>query len=631
MTKKTKKNTPSPNFWSGWAFQSFKLQSLFLILVGFVFYFNSLQNEYALDDGIIIVKNEYVKKGVGGIKKILTTDAYDSYYRSMKAKQQLAGGRYRPLSMVTFAIEQSIFGDNYGENEEPNATVTFVRHLGNVLFYLFSVVLLLYFLRSYIFPEKNFLPFFICLLFLIHPLHTEVVANAKSRDEILSLLFITATFIFFFRYLDTNKKKHLVFSLITFFLAYLSKEYAITVLVLLPMLLYIKKGFSLKESLLKTVPFFLVTAVYMIMRIKFVGLGSTVDTSEVLNNPFLYAGKAEKWATQFWILMLYLKQLFYPVVMSSDYSYNTIPYIGFDDYRVWVSIAIHLSLIGTTVWLFVRRNILSFAFAFYLLHLALVSNFIFNIGATMGERLVYHSSFGLAVVLAMGGEKLLSLIPAALQKIFIAFIFLPLIFWCGQKTIERNAEWLNDNTLFTKDALKVPNSALANGNAGKAYVDLSEIPENSALTYELWGKGLYHLKRAIKIHPKYVNGYLNIGVIYFKLKQYDTCEYYWNKAKEIFPRNPLLKRNFEVLAITYYNEAMKIGISNPERSVFLLKKCTDFAPTNPDYWYNLGGAQFMIGKYDYAIDAWKKTLLLKPDYEDAKRGMMAAQAKLATR
>jgi tetratricopeptide (TPR) repeat protein len=611
-----------------WSIYSFKLQALVLFFIGFVFYFNSLNNQYALDDGIIIVKNDYVKKGFKGIKKILTTDAYDSYYRSMNAKQQLSGGRYRPLSIVTFAIEQQLFGEDYKENEMPGENVTYIRHFGNVFLYVLSVILLLYFLRKVVFPNNPILPFVVSLLFLIHPLHTEVVANAKSRDEILSFLFIISTFILFFKYLESKQTKHLLISLGLFFLAFLSKEYAITILLLLPMLLYIK-GETIKTAITKTLPFLGVTLLYLIIRIKIVGLGNTQDNTDVLNNPYLFATSTEKWATQISILIHYLKQLFYPVVLSSDYSYNTFPYVNFSNPSVWLSIALHVSLIVATIWLFFKRHILSFALAFYLLHLLLVSNFIFNIGATMGERLVYHSSLGWAIFIGFCGAWVFQKLQSEeLKKTLFFILLLPITIWCGAKTIERNADWENDNTLFTTDVYKVPNSALVNGNAGKALVDMSEYPENKAIEKELLDSALVHLKRSIEIHPKYVNGYINIGVVYFKFKEYDKTEEYWLKAKEIFYKNPLIIRNFEVLATVYYNDAMKIGISNPDKSIALLQKCTQFAPTNADYWYNLGGAYFTVNRLQEAIDAWNKTLMLKPDYEQAKQGMAAASAKL---
>ena len=198
--QKTKNETPALPLEnpSGLNITSFRFQAIMLVFIGFVFYANSFSNEYALDDGIVIQNNDYVQQGFSGISKILSTDAYESFYRQMGAKQQLEGGRYRPLSVVTFAIEQQLFGSK--EKVKPLDDVAGVRHFMNVVYYILSIVLLFYLLRNYIFRENHLAAFVACLNFLIHPMHTEVVANAKSRDEILSFLFIVLTFISVFKY-----------------------------------------------------------------------------------------------------------------------------------------------------------------------------------------------------------------------------------------------------------------------------------------------------------------------------------------------------------------------------------------------------------------------------------------------
>ena len=92
------------------AFPNHYIPYIILALLSFGIYFNSIKNENALDDGIILHKNEFVLEGVKGIKDIMTKDAYYSFYRQMNAEDQLKGGRYRPLSVVSFAIEQEFIG-----------------------------------------------------------------------------------------------------------------------------------------------------------------------------------------------------------------------------------------------------------------------------------------------------------------------------------------------------------------------------------------------------------------------------------------------------------------------------------------------------------------------------------------
>ena len=130
----------------------------------------------------------------------------------------------------------------------------------------------------------------------------------------------------------------------------------------------------------------------------------------------------------------------------------------------------------------------------------------------MGERLVYHSSFGFAIIMAVSANWILEKIgsrenasaPLKVQnnstplraqnktKQIVGIAFFSLItVWCATKVIARNAEWKTDATLFIADAKTVPNSVLVNGNAGKAYINLSEKPENKNQEKEMLQKAIF--------------------------------------------------------------------------------------------------------------------------------------------
>ncbi len=163
---------------------NFKLQAAFLAIICFVFYFNTFHNDYAVDDFLIIAKNPAVNSGIAGIPEIMSSDIFESYYKQYNADNRLSGGRYRPLSLVTYAIEQQIFGQttdisdktsSLSQPDDSNRKLLMARHVDNVLLYILSVIVLLYFLRTYVFPKQALLAFLSVLLFAIHPIHTEVV------------------------------------------------------------------------------------------------------------------------------------------------------------------------------------------------------------------------------------------------------------------------------------------------------------------------------------------------------------------------------------------------------------------------------------------------------------------------
>ena len=84
--------------------------------------------DYVLDDKIVFTENSLVKKGWSGIPKLLTTESFSGYFGEQK--DILPGARYRPLSLVTFAIEFAFFGQNSG-----------ISHMLNALLYLICALI----------------------------------------------------------------------------------------------------------------------------------------------------------------------------------------------------------------------------------------------------------------------------------------------------------------------------------------------------------------------------------------------------------------------------------------------------------------------------------------------------------
>lgn len=178
-----------------------------LVLLALAFYGNSVFNDYVLDDGLVILENPVTQKGFSGLKEIFSSDAYDSYYKQMNSANQLSGGRYRPLSIATFAIEWELFGQN-----------PLISHLLNILLFGFSAFFIFRFLFIHLKPGDGDFALLTTLLFIIHPIHTEVVANIKSRDEILSFLFIILALHSLLTFYNSGKFKSGIAAILSLFL-----------------------------------------------------------------------------------------------------------------------------------------------------------------------------------------------------------------------------------------------------------------------------------------------------------------------------------------------------------------------------------------------------------------------------
>jgi len=596
----------------------FRIQALMLVIIVLVFYGNTFQHEAAFDDRMAISDNEYVQRGVAGIPDILTKDAFQSYLESKQANNQLAGGRYRPLSLITFAVEQQMMGvapdsETANDKEIRVAHDMHMRHVVNVLLYILSIVVLLYFLRSIVFPGRELLAFIAVLLFTIHPIHSEVVANVKSRDEILSLLFIVLTFITALRYRDTRKTKDLLLSLLCFFLALLSKEYSVTLILLLPLSFYLFRQESVLRSIKSSLTYLVPLVIYFLLRFSAVTAMAAGAEKNILNNPYLYASDAECIATKILILLDYLRLLIFPSVLSADYSYNAIPYVSFSNPMVWVSIVVHIGLLAVMFLLLQRRHVIGFAIAFYFANLLLVSNLFINIGAPMGERLIYHSSFGFSIATAyilytaFGKIKQNRVANAGLAGLMALLIVL-----CGLKTIDRNKDWKNDTVLFMKDVSTVPNSVLVNNNAAAACMALAKQTTDKTERKEWFEKAVGYFDKAILLYPHHLNARMNRGLSYFDMGQPGKALPDWDTVRKYEPSNKKLMYYFSVLGKYYYNEGLRYAnTGKPDSAIAAFKNGTDAAPDFADMWRQLGNAYIAAGNQEQGINAYKKADLLK--------------------
>ena len=181
---------------------------LIIFLLAFIQYSNTLGHDFAWDDKIVIQENDRVQQGFSGIPELFLK------YNSDLRKDQYG---YRPITLTSFAIDYAISAGEPG-----------FFHFMNIL-YFGLLCLVLFILLNRIFKQYSpVLPFLITVLFTVHPIHVEVVANIKSRDEILALLFCLLSLLQFLNYLERKQWKSIALTILYFGLAFLSKENAIT-------------------------------------------------------------------------------------------------------------------------------------------------------------------------------------------------------------------------------------------------------------------------------------------------------------------------------------------------------------------------------------------------------------------
>jgi Flp pilus assembly protein TadD len=538
------------------------LQIITILASAIILYANTFNHNYALDDAIVITENIYTKKGIAGIKDIFKNDSFTGFFK--EKKELVPGGRYRPLSVATFAVEYEILG------EKPA-----VSHIINVILYALTGILI-FTVFSRLFnhgSRKNIflsLPFICALLFIFHPLHTEVVANIKGRDEILALLLSMGTLSLVLIYIYSGKAAYLVFSALAFFMALLSKENAMVYVLLIPVSIWYFTNTSHKKMLIITMPLLIAAITFIIIRTAIIGFFNTEISGELMNNPFLHASASEKYATIFFTLLYYIKLLFIPHPLTYDYYPYHIKLCQFYNPLVIISIILYLLMIITALAGIRTKSKLSYSIFLYLLPLILVSNILFNVGTFMNERFIYFSSLGFCMLIAFYlTDKLPLILRSKFYPVIILSILIPVLVLYSVKTISRNKVWKNDFTLFTTDVETSPESAKSNCTAGgilweKAKDIKEEDTRNNYLT-----QSIIYLNRAVKIHPDYADAYRLLGNAWYDLyKDTDKAVYYYIQVLKRNPADETTYRNIHSVLnncdsidykISVYEELLKIN------------------------------------------------------------------------
>jgi tetratricopeptide (TPR) repeat protein len=609
------------------------IRKTIIFLSAILLYAGTFNHDYALDDAIVITENIYTQKGISGIKDIFKNDSFTGFFK--EKKELVPGGRYRPFSIATFAIEYEILGKKPG-----------ISHLINVILYALTGILIFVIfskLTRHTGTGKNFLTFaFVCaVLFIFHPVHTEVVANIKGRDELFALLFSLWALSSAINYSHSGNIWHLILSGILIFIALLSKENAIVFILVVPLTIYYFTETTVKRTLICTVPLLISAAVFLIIRQVVLGEFSPEPSDELMNNPFLHASPAQKYATIFYTLGYYIRLLFYPHPLTWDYYPYHIELTGFNDPLVILSIIIYVIIIIIAIAGIKSAYTISYGILLYLLPLIPVSNLIFNVGSFMNERFIYFSSLGFCLVIAYILTIKLPAVPGRnLYIVLISIVLIPLLILYSIKTISRNKAWKDDFTLFTTDVRISSNSAKSNCTAGGILLEKAQEIKDSTTRNSYLSQSLAYLNKAVDIYPDYVDALRLLGNAYYELnKDIDKSVYFY---KQVLSRNPydeVTYNNIHTILSKYdsidhkisiYEEILKINNrrfdinyklgnlygkhkNNIPKALAYLKTAASINPDNKDVCKDLGVAFGMNGQFDESVKWLEKAIILDPD------------------
>lgn len=568
--------------------------------LGILLYANTFGHQYCLDDYSVIKENWVTQGGLKNIGLIFSTEYRYGAWNS-------PGSLYRPLALLIFALQWQLSPDN-----------PMVGHVMNALMYGWTGWLLWVTWRRILAAYPPILPALATLFFIAHPVHTEVVANIKSLDEILALFFCTAALWSLWRYFDTARWGFVGLAILFYALALFSKESAITFLAIFPLTIWFFADRPSGENLRLSALFLAPAALFLFIRHQVLSAQPYPEVFSILDN-FIVGAKdtATRLASAFMMCGMYLKALLWPHPLVSDRGYPQMTLVTFADWRALTGFLVYAGMFAWAVLYLRRKHILSYAILFYLIAFSLFSNVLILIGTSYGERLLYAPSWGFALALAAAlmlafrlkpqpeaspTQQVLNpngkgvLVWSVAGAILLIYSFL---------TVQRNPVWYTSYTLYQADIPHSPNCAKLNFHMGIETIKEGLIEETGQVTDSAWvRKAIGYHTRAIELYPQYHDAFGSRGLAYFRLGQYDSAYHDYMNALRYRPNDEKVLSN---LGFIYF---LRQQLDSAEA---VYRKSLEYNPRFIDARRNLGAVMAMQRRFPEAIEQWKEGLKYEPE------------------
>jgi len=520
---------------------------VFLAVLVFGIYFNSLNNNFLSDD-FDLVKN---------LPKI----------KSLKTFWQFPFFAMR--SSIIYLIYK-IFG----------LKPIFFR-FPNIFFHLGSS-LLIYFLLSFLLNRQVGL--FTAAIFAVHPLQTEAVTWISGGPYSNSAFFALLSFI---AYLFSHKsKKIFILSIFSYLIALSFSEK----LAVFPLIFFFYEIFlgKFKQNWKRLIPFFLIAGLWSLKLLGLIGsritsLQTTYYQQPGLNNPLVQIPFA---------ITSYLELIFWPKNLAFYHSEVVMP---LPEYIIRM-IAFAIFLVSA-FWLYKKQRRLFFWAVFFFIPL-LPTLTPLRVAWVVAERYAYLATLGIYVIIAYGINQLGKKVgKPKLSWVIFAIILIAL----STRTIIRNKDWKNQDTLWLATAKTSPSSSQNHNNLGDLYSRRDEFE-----------KAIEEFKTAILLKPNYGDAYHNLANTYHQIEKDDLAIENYEKALFF---NPNLWQSHQNLAAIYFNREQY------QLSQQHLEEATKINPQNSELYTNLGIVYFRLNEKEKAKQALEQAVQLDPKNIKAQQAL----------
>lgn len=428
--------------------------------------------------------------------------------------------------------------------------------------------------------------FFASALFGIHPLHVESVAWISERKDVLYTFFLLVAWIVWRTGIDRNNIGLQALAWLLMLASCLSKGMAIVLPgLLLADALWLRKD-ALKTSLLKLIPFFLLSLLFMYVAIWAQGtVGAIRETTDFT----LW----DKIVFPFYGLWFYLQKMVVPMNLSAIYPY---PFRieGILPMPYYLSV-IWVLCIGVVLWIFRKHKVLLFSGIGYFICIGPVLQILPVGNALTADRYFYVASLPLFLGIAFWLEKLHHQLPSFRQaNKVIALVLIIIPFFYLNTSKQRTGVWKDTITLFSDVVQQFPQAAIAHYNMGIVY--------NERLQYD---QAIQAFGQAVQARPDYADAWTNLGVALQYKSQYREALNALNQALRYDPNHFEAHNN---TGVAYE----RLGRSDSALTHY--RKCLELDPARAEIHNNVGFALENLNVLDSALYYYDRALRINPAY-----------------
>ncbi len=427
-------------------------------------------------------------------------------------------GNYHPLTLVSLAVDYAISGYD-----------PFTFHLTSYVLHLISTIIVFGIFNKL--TDNTWIAFLVSLLFGIHPMHVEPVAWISSRKDVLYCFFYVLAMLSFLFYVKEKKMKPFYYTatLVLFLASLLSKGMAVTFPVILLSLDYLMQRKDYRKMLIEKTPFLILSIIFGL-----IAVFSQENSSALM--PLQRIPITQSFTVACNGTLIYILKSIVPYNLSALHPWPPVENGRFL-IQVYLSIpVIILLLIGVIVKFRKNRHIL-FGLGFFLISIALVSQFIVVGNKLIAERYSYISYLGLFYIFSYYFLKTIN--NNEIEKIYkgsLIVVGMVYILCLCSISFNRCKVWMDSEILWSDVISKFPDHYLGYASRGNHYYEfgnldaalqdfntslrlepnLYEIHNNRGVIFQDKGrkeKALEEFDACLEVEPNYINALYNRGLL----------------------------------------------------------------------------------------------------------------------